>query len=195
MRISLSRGLRRTVTVAGTTVAAVLALALPASAHTPVLLDETDVIPMLAPLSVNGDDPISWYGTLPHPGAIRSYQFDSTAERPLNIELLIPDLAPENTLSTAAIPRILVIAPNARVTVISPSIREVVPIPEIDQQYLRVSAYTGPAVAGRYTVVITGLAPARFNISTGHHGVDFHGIQRGEVATFEQIIDWYNTAP
>jgi hypothetical protein len=195
MRISLSRTLRRTVTVAGTAVAAVLAIALPAAAHTPIMLDETDVIPWQAPLSVNGDDPLSYYGTLPHAGAIRSYQFDSPAEHPLNFALLIPDLAPENQLSTAALPRIILIAPNAQVTVISPTVREVVSIPELGQQYLRVSKYEAPAVAGRYSVIITGLAAARFNISSGHHGVDFHGIERGQVATFDQVVAWYNTAP
>lgn len=195
MRISLARTLRRTTTIAGTTIAAVLAIALPASAHTPVMLDETDVVPWEAPLAINGDDALSFYGTLPTAGAIRTYQFDSTADMPLKLSVFVPDQAPENQLSDAQLPRILLIAPNAQVTVISPTVREVVPIEEIGQQYLRVSEYEAPAVAGRYTVVVTGLAPSRFNVSSGYEGGPFHGIQRGEVATFQQVIDWYNTAP
>ncbi|MGI5519978.1 hypothetical protein ACQEUX_03380 [Micromonospora sp. CA-259024] len=195
MRTTLTRTLRRTVTVAGTTLAAVLAIALPASAHTSIVLDETDVVPWLAPLSVDGNDPLSYYGTLPQAGAIRSYQFDSPGTMPLSFALLLPDQAPENTLPATQLPRILIVAPDGHVTVVSPTIREVVPIPEIGQQYLRVSKYDGPSIAGRYSVIVTGLAGARFNISTGHHGVSFHGIERGSVATTQQIIDWYSTAP
>lgn len=195
MHLHPGRALRRTLLIAGGTVGALLAFAVPAVAHTPVMLDKTDTVPALAPLAVNGDDPISFFGSLPRPGADRAFQFVMSAGQTVNISTLLPDLAPENQLATCDLPRVIVVAPDLHVTVVAPTLRISVPIPELDENYLLINLYTAPAVPGTYSVIVTGLAPARFNVSIGTEGDDFHGILRGQVATIEQIQQWYATAP
>jgi hypothetical protein len=196
MIISLNRTLRRTLTVVSTATAMVLALALPAAAHEPVMLDNTDVIPWKAPLALNSDDPLSFFGVLPEPGAVRSFQLTSSGATPVHVSVFVPDLAPENTLATARLPQVAVIAPDHQVTVIKPTMRVVVPIDEIDETYLLIADYNAPsAKTGIYSFLVTGTAPARFNVSTGIEDSGFHGLERGEVGTIDQIADWYATAP
>lgn len=191
----LNAGWRRAATVGGTALAASLGLALPASAHTPVMLDSTDVLPWISPLAQDGSDPIAFFGVLPNAGADRSFQFDMQAGQTVNITTLIPDLAPENQLSDALLPQVAVIDPNFNVTVLKPTMHLQVPIPELNENYVILNNYLAPAVPGRYSVVVYGLAPARFNISIGTEGGDFDGIERGSVGTIQQIQQWYATAP
>jgi hypothetical protein len=195
MTLRWTQRIRRVFTVAGGTAGALIVLAVPAAAHTPVILDSTDTVPATAPLVVNGDDPVAFFGVVTHAGADRAFQFNMTAGQTVSISTLVPDLAPENQLGTNCLPVVLVIDPKGHVTVVSPTMRTPVPIPELNENYLLINAYTAPAVTGTYSVVVTGLAPARFNVSIGTEGGDFHGILRGQVATVEQIQQWYATAP
>lgn len=188
--------LRRGLTLASSTTAAVLALALPASAHTPVMLDETDTVPWTSPRAVDGNAPMSFYGTLPNSTSWRSFQFTITDTAPgIEVNTFIPDLAPENTYAANDLPTVIVLTPDYKVITVRATMRIPVPIEEINQNYLLVGQYSGPAVAGTYSVVVVGAQPARFNISTGHEGLPEAGVVNGEEATFEQIQQWYATAP
>ncbi len=189
--------LRRVLTLVGTTTtAAVLALALPASAHTPVMLDETDVVPWTSPRALDGNSPMSFYGSLSDSTSWRSFQFtiDDTAPG-IEVNTFIPDLAPENTYAATGLPTVVILTPDHKVITVKPTMRIPVPIEEIGQNYLLVGQYSGPAVLGTYSVIVVSGQPARFNISTGHEGLPEGGIVNGEVATFEQIQQWYATAP
>jgi hypothetical protein len=186
-------------TVVGMALATVLALAIPASAHEIVQLDQSDRNPLVAPLIVDGTDPIGWFGVIPTGGDVRSFQVRLQAGQPLEVIVTIPDLAPENTLATADLPRVHVITPNGSVTQLTPNIR--VPFREqgrnADLLFIREYSTTAPAT-GAYSFVVTSRAPARFLISTGvEEGIeeDFHGILRGSLATDEQFQAWYATAP
>jgi hypothetical protein len=185
----------RTLTVTAGAIAATVALAIPASAHTPVLLDETDTVPSTAPLAIDGTDPFSFFGTLPCAGAVRSFQLTMQAGQSINVMILVPDLAPENLLATSKLPRVWLVAPNGTVKVLAPNQRTPLPIPEINQNYLILNNDTTTAVDGTYSVIVTGKAPSRFNITTGTESEEFHGLLRGEVATVEQLQEWYATAP
>jgi hypothetical protein len=182
---------RRTLTVAGAAFAAVLVFAGQAQAHTPVLLDSTDVLPWKAPLVLDGTDPISLFGTLPQGGAVRSAQLRMQAGQALVVEYLIPDLAPENGLSTGHLPRMVIIAPDLAVTVLEPQTRN----PDVNPGFLRLNAYSATAVSGTYSLVVSGAAPARFLVVTGIEGEPFDGIERGSRATREQIDEWFATPP
>jgi hypothetical protein len=193
---SRNRNFRRISTIAGTAVAAVMALAAPAQAHEPVLLDQTDVVPWTAPLIVDGTDPVATFGVLPRAHAVRSFQLDLRAGQRLVAEYLIPDLAPENALSTADLPRVAIFAPNCTITLLSPNIREPHANPDPPQNYLVLRRFDAPAVDGTYSIVVTGRAPARFIVATGDDSSEvFHGILRGSVATDEQLVRWYDTPP
>lgn len=190
-----TRGIRRTLTVVGAAAAAVAVFAAGAQAHVPVLLDSRDVLPWKAPLIIDGTDGVVLYGTLPKAGAVRSAQLRLQDGQTINITYGIPDLAPENGLSTAKLPRVLVVGPHGTVTVLSPQMRESRPNPELDQNYLLLRNYTAPAVSGTYSILVIGAAPSRFLVVTGVESEEFDGILRGSPATDEQLADWYNTAP
>jgi hypothetical protein len=190
------RCFRRTSTVAGTVVAAVVAFGTPAQAHEAMLLDRTDVVPWIAPLIVDGTDPVATFGVLPRAGAVRSFQLRLRAGQRLVVEYLIPDLAPENALSTTDLPRVAVHAPDCGVTVLTPNIRETHTNDDPPQNYLVLRRHDAPAVSGTYSIVITGKAPARFIVATGDEESEiFHGIMRGSIATDEQLVAWYDTPP
>lgn len=187
--------LRRMLTVSSMTLATVLALTAPAVAHTPVLLDETDKIPWVAPLAVDGTDDFTFFGALPRKGAVRSFQLALQAGQPLNATLAIPDLTPENTLAVADLPRVFLFAPNGSFTVLVPTARVPFRDPDLGLDLLILRSYSSTAVTGIYSVVVTGRAPNRFVVATGVESEAFHGILRGSVATEDQIRHWYATAP
>jgi hypothetical protein len=144
---------------------------------------------------VDGTNGVVAFGVLPHRLAVRSFQLDLQAGQQLNLAYGIPDLAPENTLATAKLPRVVIVAPNGRTTLLSPEIREPAHNPERNQDYLYLREYSVPAITGTYSVVVTSRAPARFFAVTGEESEEFAGIRRGSEATDAQVDEWYATAP
>jgi hypothetical protein len=179
----------------GVSAAALVAMAIPASAHTPVILNWTDIVPSTSPLALDGNDPVAFFGVIPRAWADRSFQFRMTAGQTVSVTTLVPDEAPENTLTAAQLPDVLLVAPNGRITVIKPTEHIAVPIPELNENYIIVADYSAPAITGTYSAIVVGTAPERFNVSIGTEGAGFHGLERGSVATTQQIQDWYATAP
>jgi hypothetical protein len=187
--------LGRTLTVGGVAVAAVLAFALPAAAHTPVILGPHDTAPWRAPLVIDGTDPIIFLGVLSHRDSVRSAQLTMQAGQQLNVALGVPNVAPENTLATQSLPRALLIAPDGTKTSLTATIRLAVHNGDLDQDYLILRIYSTTAIAGTYSIVVSGCEPSRFLIATGVESEAFHGILRGVAATSEQTAHWYSTAP
>ncbi|MEH1127381.1 hypothetical protein [Micromonospora sp. CPCC 206061] len=173
--------------------ASVLALALPAQAHEPVILDAGDVLPWNGPLILDGTQAAALFGTLPNAAAVRSAQLRMQAGDQLNIALAVTNLAPESGLASWQLPRVLVVAPNGSSTVLNPTVR--VPFTVGGMQLLRLREYSTTAIVGTYSLVVSGAAPARFLVSTGVEGVDLEDLERATIATPAQVAAWYNTAP
>jgi hypothetical protein len=195
MRIIQPGGIRRAALTLAATIALVLLGGAPAFAHNPVLLDETDVLPWAAPLAPDGTVSMAFYGSLPHPAAVRSAQFTLRAGEPLHVELLIPDLAPENQLARARLPRLVLIAPEGRITVLRPTLREPF-YEEFSRQHLiYLARYDAVAAPGTYSMVLTGAAGARFVAVSGQREVFGVPLERGTYATIGQLQQWYAGAP
>jgi hypothetical protein len=175
--------------------ASVLALGLPAQAHEPVLLDAGDVLPWNGPLILDGTQATVLLGTLPNPAAVRSAQLRMDAGDQLNVTLAITNLAPENGLATWQLPRVAVVAPNGGVTVLNPTERVPFTVGEAGLQMLRLRSYSATAIAGTYSLLVSGAAAARFMVSTGVEGVELEHLERATIATPAQVAAWYNTAP
>lgn len=190
-----SSWVRRPTWIAGLAVAAVIAVAAPADAHTPVILNGSDWLPWTGPLAADGADPIAFFGALPRPFQDRAFQFHMRAGEPITIIYLIPDEAPENQLSTRDLPVVTLLTPDGNIVPIKPAMREPFPIAELNENYIMLNDYTATAVTGTYSVIVAGAAPARFNISIGTEGGPFHGIERGTVATLSEVQTWYATPP
>lgn len=178
----------------GTTVATVLALAAPAAAHAEVLLDETDKDPSVAPLAIDGTDAITFFGVIEGRGDMRAFQFNMQAGQQLHLTLGIPNLAPENTYATEDLPRVCLRAPDGTILMLTPAIRVPFTNPESGMNFLFLRDYTATAITGTYSVMVMARKPARFITAIGQEGSVFE-IQRGTLATHEEIEEWYATAP
>lgn len=190
--------MQRLFVVGAAVTAGVLGIGSPAAAvHLPVILDRGDVVPCRGPMSLDGTDEVVYLGLLPRPHAVRAMQVRMRAGETLNLEFFVPDQAPENTLAAGDLPTVRLIAPDRRVTVLTPNLRIPFTNPDNGQQYLFLRSYETTAVAGTYSVVVTGAAASRFAVAHGREGEpgSFDGILRGAVATSAQVERWYATAP
>lgn len=186
--------LKRSLTMVGTVVATVLALAAPAAAHRQILLDDTDKDPSVAPLALDGTDALTFMGVIEHQDDVRSFQFNMQSGAQVHLNLGIVDQAPENTYATADLPRMYVKAPDKTTTIVTPVSRVPVTVGS-GMSFLFLHDYYATAISGTYSVTVTGAKPARFLVSTGEEGAVFDGIERGSIATREQVQAWYTTVP
>jgi hypothetical protein len=184
-------GRARSVAVALATAAMVSLGAAPAFAHNPVLLDESDTLPWAAPLAPDGTVSMAFYGSLPYAGSVRSAQFTMKAGESLHVEVLIPDLAPENLLPRWALPRALLISPAGQVRVLRPTLREPFYEEFTRQNLLYLARYDATAQAGTYSVVVTGAGRSRFVTVTGEREIFGVPLERATYATIPQIQQWY----
>jgi len=175
--------------------ATILALAMPAQAHVPVLLDSHDVLPWNGPLVVDGSAGVALFGTLHSRLSIRSAQLKLTAGQQISVTVGIPNKAPENALPATSLPLVIVISPDGQITTLDAQMRVPVHNPDFNQDYLFIRNYVAPAITGTYSLVVVGQAPERFVVATGFESAVEAVIKRGQPATDEQLEEWYTTAP
>ena len=138
-----------------------------ASAHDPIILTSEQQTPADGPLLVDGTISFALYGSLDTGGDTRGFRVQFKEGDSLYISILIPDLAPENTLDDVSLPFVNVEDPNG--TTVKLSITEKVPFPEpfSGTNYVRLTEFRGTAIGGIYSVTVTGDSPARFTVSVG----------------------------
>ena len=183
------------------TTALTLSLVAPVAAHDPIFLTEDQATPDTGPYLPDGA--ISWaiYGTFPAGGETRGFEFDLREGDDLYASLLIPNLEPEISLPDGELPYVELTLPNGEVRTLEAEIREV-----FDEQFSQTSYVTlvelkEPAVAGRHTVVVHSLGPARFVVAVGEREVFFTPAERtvDRPSDFFGIAGplnaWYQTPP
>ncbi len=189
--------------VAGLLVA-VLALLSPtsASAHDPIVIDESQVTPELGPYLPDGT--ISWalYGSVLFNGDTRGFEFDLEPGDALYISLLIPNLEPEISLTDAELPVVELIGPNGEVSLLKAGdSRPVFNEPFSGTSYITLAEQRETAFGGRYRATISGIAAARFTISVGATETFGTPAERaigrtlGAQASIAPVQAWYDTAP
>ena len=138
-----------------------------ASAHDPIILTSEQQTPADGPLLVDGTISFALYGSLDTGGDTRGFRVQFKEGDPLYISILIPDLAPENTLDDVSLPFVNVEDPNG--ATVKLSITQKVPFPEpfTGTNYVRLTEFRGTAIGGIYSVTVTGDSPARFTVSVG----------------------------
>ena len=151
-------------------IAAVMLGSLPASiasAHDPIILTSDQRTPIDGPLLVDGTISFALYGSLEAADDTRGFRVNFNAGDPLYISILIPDLAPENTLDDVSLPFVNVEDPNG--TTVKLAITQKVPFPEpyTGTNYVRLTEFRGTAIGGIYSITVTGNSPARFTVSVG----------------------------
>ena len=196
----LRRITRRRVRAAAAALAAAaasLALAAPASAHIPVFLTADNSVLAIAdsPLVVDGTTSVAFYGRTVRPGDTRAVRIHLRAGQELHAEILIPDVAPENTLARWQLPRLAIVSPRGQVTLLQNSERRPFFEPFTQTSYLTLGEVTRVAQDGTYSLVVVGVAPARFVAVTGQVETFTAVIKNATIGTVAEVRQWYATPP
>ena len=108
-----------------------------------------------------------------------------------------PDLAPENQLDDTSLPFLEITDPAGTTTKLSVSERVSFAEPYSGTNYVRLTEFNSVAVAGTYSVVVTGNSPSRFTVSFGQiemFGTPVENITNRDLGV-SGVMGWYENSP
>jgi hypothetical protein len=143
----------------GLTLLAALLLASPAHAHQPVELGPDDTTPASGPLLVDGTVSFAVNAPLTKRGQTRGFRVGFTKGQSVQVQLLINDVSPANTLPNAALPQVSVIDPRGKSTVLAITERTPFYEPYSGTSYLYLARLKQPAITGTYQVSVLSRSP------------------------------------
>jgi hypothetical protein len=138
-----------------------------AAAHDPIILTSEQQTPADGPLLVDGTVSFALYGSLEAADDTRGFRVNFNAGDPLYISILIPDLAPENTLDDVSLPFVNMEDPNGTTVKLAITQKVSFPEPYTGTNYVRLTEFRGTAIGGTYSITVTGKSAARFTVSVG----------------------------
>lgn len=100
-------------------------------------------------------------------GETRGFRVNFNESNPLYLSLLIPDLAPENTLDDMSLHYLEVTDTNGEKTKLAVTAKISFAEPFTGSNYARLTELTSTAISGTYSITIDGDVPARFTVSVG----------------------------
>ncbi len=181
------------------TVLALVAL-LPASAakaHDPIILTPDQATPENGPLILDGTISFALYGALESPKDTRGFRVNFKEGDPLYFSILIPDLAPENQLDDTSLPFLEITDPAGTTTKLAVSEKVPFAEPYSGTNYVRLTEFNSVAIAGTYSVVVTGNSPSRFTVSFGQ--IEMFGTPVENIANrdlgISGVMSWYENSP
>jgi len=152
-------------------IVAVLALALigsgTASAHQPVVLLKTDTTAAKGPLLLDGTVSFAVRVTFSKAGKKRAFRAAFNQGDAINVQYLIVDKKPENTLRSRLLPSIVMTSPTGSSITMKINERTKFYEPFGRVNYLYLARYIGVAESGLYNFVITSKAKASVTIAVG----------------------------
>jgi cytochrome b involved in lipid metabolism len=169
-------------------VAAALVLALSiipagaATAHQPVFLLPTDTTPNAGPLLVDGTVSFAIRASFTKSGQKQAFRAALKEGDSLEIQYLIVDKKPENTLKSTMLPQLVVTSPTGKKLTIKFNERTKFYEPYGRTNYLYLARYSAPAETGIYQFVATSRARAAITIAVGDREVPGE-VLRGPVPT------------
>jgi hypothetical protein len=158
-------------------VAAALVLALSiipagaATAHQPVFLLPTDTTPNAGPLLVDGTVSFAIRASFTKSGQKQAFRAALKEGDSLEIQYLIVDKKPENTLKSTMLPQLVVTSPTGKKLTIKFNERTKFYEPYGRTNYLYLARYSAPAETGIYQFVATSRARAAITIAVGDREV------------------------
>ena len=144
---------------AGLGLMALLVLATPAHAHQPVELGPDDATPATGPLLVDGTISFAVNAAFTGRDQTRGFRVAFMKGQSVQVQLLIKDIPPANTLPGAALPKVTVIDPRGRSTVLTITERTPFYEPYSGTAYLYLARLKQPAIAGTYQVKVLSRSP------------------------------------
>jgi cytochrome b involved in lipid metabolism len=169
-------------------VAAALVLALSiipagaATAHQPVFLLPTDTTPNAGPLLVDGTVSFAIRASFTKSGQKQAFRAALKEGDSLEIQYLIVDKKPENTLKNTMLPQLVVTSPTGKKLTMKFNERTKFYEPYGRTNYLYLARYSAPAETGIYQFVATSRARAAITIAVGDREVPGE-VLRGPVPT------------
>ncbi|MFZ9786712.1 MAG: hypothetical protein ACO3DV_09730 [Ilumatobacteraceae bacterium] len=168
-----------------------------AKAHDPIILTPDQSTPANGPLILDGTISFALYGALESPGDTRGFRVNFNDGDPLYFSILIPDLAPENQLEDASLPFLELTDPAGATTKLTATEKVSFAEPYTGTNYVRLTEFNSVAIAGTYSVVVTGISPGRFTVSFGQKemfGTPVENIANRDLGV-DGVMSWYENAP
>jgi cytochrome b involved in lipid metabolism len=162
--------MRRTLT-ALIALALAATLAAPVSAHQPVFLLPGDTTPNAGPLLVDGTVSFAVRASFTKSGQKQAFRAALKEGDSLEIQYLVVDKKPENTLKNTMLPQLVVTSPSGKKLTMKLNERTKFYEPYGRTNYLYLARYSAPAEAGIYQFVATSRARAAITIAVGDREV------------------------
>ena len=165
-----------------------------AAAHDPIILTSEQQTPADGPLLADGTVSFALYGSLEAADDTRGFRVNFNAGDPLYISILIPDLAPENTLDDVSLPFVNVEDPNGTTVKLAITQKVSFPEPYTGTNYVRLTEFRGTAIGGTYSITVTGKSAARFTVSVGEKemfGTTVENIPNRDLGV-AGVMAWYS---
>lgn len=140
---------------------------LPASAHQPVMLLNTDTSVAKGPLLVDATISFAVRASFTKAGQIRAFRAQFKEGDELALQYLIVDKKPENLLSNAKLPRVVATSPSGVKVVMQINERTGFFEPYGQTNYFFLARYNSPAEAGIYAITIFSRAKAEITLAVG----------------------------
>lgn len=193
-----SRSPRRTsrlVAAAFAGLAAVVALAAPAHAHLPVMLTEANTVSAIknSPYLPDGTVSFAFYGWLDRPAQTRAVRLHLRAGQEFKAQILIPDLAPENTFARHRLPTMTIVCPGGGIVRVPSTQRVSFAEPYTGTNYLIIGETVHVAKAGTYAVIASGRSATRFVLATGSVEQRTGAIDNASIGSVDDVRYWYAT--
>ncbi len=158
--------MRRTLT-ALIALALAATLAAPVSAHQPVFLLPGDTTPNAGPLLVDGTVSFAIRASFTKSGQKQAFRAALKEGDSLEIQYLVVDKKPENTLKNTMLPQLVVTSPSGKKLTVKLNERTKFYEPYGRTNYLYLARYSAPAETGIYQFVATSRARAAITIAVG----------------------------
>jgi cytochrome b involved in lipid metabolism len=142
-----------------------------ATAHQPVFLLPTDTTPNAGPLLVDGTVSFAIRASFTKSGQKQAFRAALKEGDSLEIQYLIVDKKPENTLKNTMLPQLVVTSPTGKKLTMKLNERTKFYEPYGRTNYLYLARYSAPAETGIYQFVATSRARAAITIAVGDREV------------------------
>ena len=138
-----------------------------ASAHQPVVLLNSDTTAAKGPLLVDGTVSFAIRASFTKAGEKKAFRAAFKQGDQLNVQYLIVDKKPENTLRTTQLPTLVITSPKGTSVTMKFNERTKFFEPFSGVNYLYLARYTASAQPGEYSFVITAKGKAAITIGVG----------------------------
>jgi cytochrome b involved in lipid metabolism len=154
---------------------------LPAHAHQPVILLNTDTTAARGPLLDDGTVSFAITASFKRAGERKGFRANFDAGDSVQVQYLIIDRRPENRLKNKKLPTVVMTSPSGKRVTMRINEREKFFEPYGGTDYLYLSRFSAVAESGTYSFLITARAKAAITVAVGDREVP-GTVSRGVVA-------------